>query len=93
MSEFWKRPKFWIVAILSLWLLYVIYSNFQLAPVEIRIVPRLVILQLRVSAVIIGAAIFGSVVTLTAQYYWRRRGSKNGSLSANVPPSSSSTVA
>jgi hypothetical protein len=92
MWEFWKRPKFWIGAVLILWLLYIVYSNFQLEPVEIRIVPRLVILQLRVSAVIIGAAIFGSALTLGLQYYWRRRGSNIGSRSTAESPSSSSTV-
>ena len=93
MAEFWKRPKFWIGAIVILWIAYIVYANFQLEPVEIRIVPRLVILQLRVSAVIIGAAIFGSVLTIVLQYFWRRRSSKNGSQSAAAPGSSSSTAA
>jgi hypothetical protein len=93
MAEFWKRPKFWISAVLILWLFYVIYSNFQLDPVEIRLVPKLVILQLRVSAVIIASAIFGSALTLVLQYYWRRRASNSGSRSTAASPSSSSTVA
>lgn len=85
MSEFWKRPKFWIGAILILWLAYIVYANFQLEPVEIRIVPRFVILQLKVSAVIIGSAVFGSVLTIALQFFWRRRSSKNGSQSAAAP--------
>jgi len=93
MSEFWKRPKFWIATILILWVVYVIYANFQLDPVEIHLVPRLVILELRVSAVIIGSAIFGSLLTLGLQYYWRRRGSKTGVQSSVPAGSSSSTVA
>lgn len=82
MTEFWKRPKFWIGAIVILWLGYIVYANFQLEPVEIRIVPRFVVLQLKVSAVIIGSAIFGSVATLLIQFVWRRRSSKNASQSA-----------
>jgi hypothetical protein len=92
MREFWKRPKFWIVAILILWLIYIIDSNFQLNPVEIRLVPKLVILQLRVSAVIIASAIVGSAATLIIQYYWRNRRSNIGSRSTVESPSSTRTV-
>jgi hypothetical protein len=94
MMEFWKWPKFWIGAVVILWLAYVIYANSQLAPVEIRIIPWFVTLQLRVAAVIVGGAILGSILTLAIQFLWRRRGSsKNGSAAAPAEPASSSTVA
>src|SRR5438552_8211229 len=60
--DFWRRPKFWGAFILVAWVLYVIYANFQLPPVEIHLLPK-VILQFRVSAIIIMAAIFGAVAT------------------------------
>ena len=92
--EFWKWPRFWIGAVVVLWLAYIIYANSQLAPVEIRIIPWFVKLQLRVAAVIVGGAILGSLLTLAIQFLWRRRGSsKNGAVSAPAAPVSSSTVA
>ena len=60
MLDFWKRPKFWVSAVLILWIAYIIYANFQLAPVEIHLVPHFVKLTVRVSAIIIGSAIAGA---------------------------------
>ncbi len=88
MPQFWKNPKFIAGTILVLWVAYVIEENFKLDPITISLLPK-VTLQFRVSAVIIGAAIFGSAVTLLIQFFWRRR-SKNASSSA-APPASSST--
>ena len=60
MTEFWKRPKFWIGAIIALWLAYVIYANSQPAPVQIHLIPWFVTLQLKLSAIIIGGGILGA---------------------------------
>jgi heme/copper-type cytochrome/quinol oxidase subunit 2 len=91
--DFWKRPKFWGAFILVAWVLYVVYANFQLSPVEIHLLPKLVSLQFRVSALIIMSAIFGAVATLWAQWLWRRRSSKNAAESTAAAASSSKTVA
>jgi hypothetical protein len=94
MSEFWKRPKFWIGAIVILWLAYIIYANSQPAPVVIHLVPWFVTLQLKLSAVITGGAMLGCLLTLAVQYLWRRTGSsKPTAVSAPAPSASSSTVA
>jgi uncharacterized integral membrane protein len=94
MTEFWKRPKFWIGAIIVLWLVYLIYANSQPAPVEIHLIPWFVTLQLKLSAIIIGSGIVGALITLAIQYFWRRRGSsKNAAVSSPAPPLSTSTVA
>ncbi len=87
MPAFTKSPKFIIGVIVVLWVIYVIYANFQLTPVEIHLFPwpLSVILQVRVSAVIIGSAIFGAVVAVVLQLAWRRRPSKNASVSAALP--------
>jgi hypothetical protein len=93
MTQFWKRPKFWVNTILIAWVAYIIYANFQLAPVPIHLVPHFVQLQLRISGIIIGSAIGGAALTLALQFLWRKRSSKNASQSAAAAASSSSTVA
>jgi hypothetical protein len=93
MPEFWKRPKFWTGFILVAWLAYIVYENFRLAPVELHLIPFVATLQLRVSAIIIAAAIGGSLLTVGIQLMWRRRASNKGSVSATAPVSSSKTVA
>lgn len=90
MPTFLKNPRFIVGTIVVLWLAYVIFENFRLEPIQIKLIPFIATLQLRVSAVIIGAAIFGSLATLVIQFLWRRR-SKNTSSSA--PELSSNTVA
>jgi uncharacterized integral membrane protein len=82
MPSFVKNPKFIGGAIIVLWLAYVIYANFQLAPIQIKLLPFVAYLQFRVSAVIMAAAIFGALVTLAIQLLWKRRSSKNASTSA-----------
>jgi hypothetical protein len=89
MPAFVKSPKFIIGAIVVLWVAFIIYANFQLAPVEVRLLPfKILVFQLRVSAVVIGSAIFGSVVTLVIQFLWNRRSSSKNAASAGAPSSS-----
>jgi hypothetical protein len=90
MTEFWKRPKFWIGAILILWIGYLLTANLS-ETLNIFIIPRLLHPQISVAYVMIVAAIVGSLLTLFIQYTWRKRSSKNAASSATV--SSSSTVA
>jgi hypothetical protein len=94
MFDFWKRPKFWLGFILVLWVAYIVYANFQLTPVEIRLIPFFATLQLKVSAIIIGSAAVSCVATLGVQFFWRRRASsKAGVQSSAAAASSSKTVA
>jgi hypothetical protein len=93
MFEFWKQPKFWLAAVLVLWLAYVIGSNLEQV-VTIHIVPWLLQPYLKVSSIIISSAIVGVLLTLGIQFMWRRgRSSKNASQSTPAPGTSSSTVA
>jgi uncharacterized integral membrane protein len=93
MFEFWKRPKFWAALILVLWVAYIIYANYQLSPVEIRLVPWFVTLQVSVSAIIVVSAVAGCMLTFVIQFYWRRGSSKNASVSTAAAATSSSPVA
>lgn len=77
MPDFAKNPKVIGSTIVILWLAYVIYANFQLAPIEIKILPFIATLSFRVSAVIIAAILFGVIATLAVQFLWKRS-SKNG---------------
>ncbi len=87
MPSFLKNPKFIIGAIVVLWVAYVIYNNLEKS-VDFYLLPfNVLTLQLRVSAVVIGSAIFGSIVTLVIQFLWKRR-SKNASSPAVAAPSS-----
>jgi hypothetical protein len=92
MPQFAKNPKVIAGVLIVAWLIYVVYRNYQLAPVEIHLLPFGFILQLRVSTILVGAAIFGSAATLAIQWLWRRR-SKNASQSAVAPAASTRTVA
>jgi hypothetical protein len=76
LPAFLKNPKFIAGAIVALWVVYVVSKNFQLDPIKIWLLPW-VSLQLKVSAVIIGAGLFGSLLTLAIQYQWRRWKSSN----------------
>ncbi len=93
MSEFWKRPKFWAASIIVLWVAYIIYANYQLSPVEIRLIPWLVTHTVNVSTIVIVSALAGCILTLVIQFYWRRRSSKNASVSTAAAATSSSPVA
>ena len=94
MPAFAKNPKFIIGTLVVLWVAYVIYANFQIEMVTFYLLPfNILKLQLRLSAVIIGAAIFGAVATIVVQWLWRRP--SNNTSSATSPSSAprSSTVA
>ncbi len=93
MPAFVKNPKFIVGAIIVLWVAYVLWANFQMEPVKVHVIPLTATLDFRVSAVIIGAAIFGSIVTLVVQWLWRRRSSKNTSASAAASSTSARTMA
>ncbi len=90
---FIKSPKFIGGAIVVLWVAYVVYWNHQLNPIEIQLFPFLKPAQLNVSTVIIAAALFGCLATLTIQFFWRRGRSKNGSTASTAPGASTNTVA
>lgn len=90
---FVKNPKIIAGAIVLLWVAYVIYSNFQLDPVQIRLIPFAASLQFKVSAIVIGSVFLGCAATLLVQYSWRRRRSKPGSQSAAAAAPRSNTVA
>jgi hypothetical protein len=90
---FAKNPRFIIGVIVVLWLAYIIHSAIHVSPVQIKLIPFLVAFQINVSALIVASAIFGCVATLVIQWLWRRRRSKNGSVSAVAPAASSNTVA
>ena len=93
MPAFLKNPKFIAGAIIAAWVIYVITANFQLDPIKIRLLPFIAVLQFKVSAVIIAAAIFGSAVTLVVQYQWKRWNSSNPTSASAASGASSKTVA
>ncbi len=96
MPAFVKSPKFIIGTIVVLWVAYIIYANFQIEMVTFYLLPFDILkLQLRLSAVIIGAAIFGTITTIVIQWLWRRPSNSSSAGSAPTSPSgpSSSTVA
>ncbi|HVA78904.1 MAG TPA: hypothetical protein VNF27_13460 [Candidatus Binataceae bacterium] len=90
MPSFAKNPKFIIGTIVILWVIYVIWANIQPQPVDIYLFPHFLKLQIQLSAIILGSAIFGVIVTIVIQYFWRRS-SKNASSPA--PAANRSTVA
>lgn len=93
MFEFWRQPKFWLAAVLVLWLAYIIGSNLEQI-VTIHIIPWLLQPTLKVSTIVIASAIVGALLTIGTQFMWRRgRSSKNASQSTPAPAASSSTVA
>ncbi len=96
MPDFIKTPRFIISAIVLLWVIYIVYANFQVDMVKFYLLPFGVLtLQLKLSAIVIGAAIFGALVIVAIQFMWRR-GSSNPSTSSSatvsVPPSSKTTA-
>ena len=93
MSEFWKRPKFWAAFILVLWIAYILNETYQIPAVTVRLVPWFVTLQVNVSAIVIASAVAGCILTLVIQFYWRKRSSKNASVTTAAAATSSSPVA
>jgi len=93
MPAFLKNPKVIIGTLVVLWVGYVIYANFQLDMVSFYLLPfNILKLQLKLSAIIIGAAIFGAAATLVIQWLWRRP-SNTSSPAASPTAPRSSTVA
>ena len=92
---FVKNPRFIVGTIVVLWVVYVVYWNYQLAPINVHLFPFLRPAQISVSLVIIGAGLFGCLATLIVQLLWRRGRSKNGSVVHTAPADigSSNTVA
>jgi hypothetical protein len=94
MPAFAKNPKFIIGTIVVLWVAYIIYANFQPKVVDFYLLPFGVIIQFKLSSVIIGAAIFGVLATLIIQYMWRRPSNDIPSVaSPSSPAPRSNTVA
>jgi hypothetical protein len=96
MPAFVKSPKFIIGTIVVLWVLYVIYANFQVDMVTFYLLPfNILKLQLKLSAVIIGAAIFGAVATIVIHWLWVRPSNSSTAVTAPISPSApkSNTVA
>jgi len=91
MPSFVKNPKFIIGTIVVLWIIYVIWANIQPQPVDIYLFPHFLKLQIQLSAIILGSAIFGALATIVIQFLWGRRASKNAASPAPGP--SRSTVA
>ena len=71
MPAFVKNPKFIIGTVVVLWVLYVIYKNFEFAPIHFHLLP-FVLIEVKLSTLIIAAMIFGALATLLIQWLWRR---------------------
>jgi len=92
MPAFVKNPKFIIGTIVVLWVAYVIYANFQIEMVTFYLLPfNILKLQLRLSAVIIGAAIFGAVATVVIHWLWVRPSNSSSTATSPIPPPAPST--
>jgi hypothetical protein len=92
LPAFLKNPKFIAGAIVAVWVIYVISANFQLKLIEIRLLPFIASIYLKVSTVIICSIIFGAFVTLAIQYQWKRLSSSKPT-SVSAAGESSKTVA
>ena len=89
MPSFLKNPKFIAGVLVVLWVAYIIFNNLEKS-VDFRLLPfNILTLQLRVSAIAIASAVFGSIVTLVIQFYWRRRSKNASSASPAVSTSTS----
>ncbi len=78
MPAFAKNPKFIIGTLVVLLVIYVVLANTQPQPVTIYLFPHFVKLQIQLSAIIIGSAIFGAIAAIVIHWLWRRS-SKNAS--------------
>jgi len=92
MLEFWKNPKLWVSVIVILWIFYLVDDNLDQS-VELYVIPHFFHRPIRVGTLMAASAIVGSILTLVAQLFWRRRSSKKASVSTAAPVSSSNTVA
>ena len=78
--------------IIFLWVAYVDYWNYRLNQNDIHHVPNVKPAQLSDSSVIIGAALFGFLATMTVQFFWHRGRSKNGSDAVTASAASTKPV-
>lgn len=92
MPAFAKNPKFIIGTIVVLWVLYVIYANFQFDLIKFYVLPFGVFIGVKLSTLIIGAMIFGSLATLIIQWLWRRPAEVVTAAPPSAPRMSSSTM-
>ena len=91
---FTKNPKIIISTIVVVWIAYIFYWDYRhLTPIQIKLLPFKDPYNVNVSSVMAVSAIFGVIATIVVQYFWRRRRSKYGSVSATTAGSSSKTVA
>ncbi len=81
MPAFVKTPRFILSAIFLLWLIFVIYKNYDQAPVFIWYFPVFGKIQVRLLWALIDAAVFGAILTLVVQWLWTHRSSKKASAS------------
>jgi hypothetical protein len=89
MPSFLKNPKLIAGVLVVLWIAYIIFNNLEKS-VDFRLLPfNILTLQLRVSAIVIASAVFGSIVTLVIQFYWKRRSKNASSASPAVSTSTS----
>lgn len=80
MPAFVKTPRFILSAIFVVWLLSVIWENYNQPPVYVWYFPFLSI-QVKLLWVLIWTAVFGAVVALAIHFLWTHRSSKNASSS------------
>ena len=80
MPAFVKTPKFIISTIFLIWLISIIYENYNQAPVRVYYFPFMDV-EVRLLWALISSAIFGAVVALVIQFMWTHRASKNASSS------------
>lgn len=80
MPAFVKTPRFIISTIFLLWLISVIWENYNQPPVYVWYFPFLA-LQVRLLWVLISTAIFGAALALVIQFLWNHRSSKHTSSS------------
>ena len=80
MPAFVKTPKFIISTIFLIWLISIIYENYNQAPVRVYYFPFMDV-EVRLLWALISSAIFGAVVELVIQFMWTHRASKNASSS------------
>lgn len=85
MPAFAKNPKFIIGTIVALWVLYVIYANYQFDLIKFHLFPGF-FLGSRLSSLLIGAAVFGSLATLVVQWLWRRSSNAAPTVVIAAPP-------
>jgi hypothetical protein len=85
MPAFAKNPKFIGATIVVLWVAYLIWANLHMNPVQIHLFPFIVILSINVSGLMVVSALFGALAVVVIQFLWKRRSSKNASVSAAAP--------